>query len=417
MRRGSRRFFPLGLLVVLLTGVAVVSHAIGTRVPATQARALCSSHHSAQRDPSNPLDLPTPPGSNPLNGAHFFVDGPRHGQAAGAIAQLVGLDPTRFPENYSWARLEARLGRGSLARKLAGDSGLRYQVHELEKIAEEPEAQRFSIYSAGGGPGKVYAQVQKMFCFKLSADPGSIPLVTTDFVHPVVHSCPSPGEISAAWPDLKRRVGELVAATGNHPVVYMLEIDAYGSSSCMLRRGDLGQYEALLRYEVDRVGSLPHAVVYLEAGYSDSNSASYTARALNNSDIGKIRGFFTNDTHFVWTIDEVRWANRIARATGGAHYIVNTAENGNGQKHNPYPVTQGNEQLCNPPGRALGPRGTTQTGFRYADAFLWEHVPGNSGGTCGRGDPPGSTFWPARAIAEAARANSRLGARYPSQPY
>jgi endoglucanase len=256
-----------------------------------------------------------------------------------------------------------------------------------------------------------------MFCFKLSADRGSIPLISTDFVHPVVHSCPSPAELSAAWPDLRRRVGELVAATGNHPAVYLLEIDAYGSSSCMLRRGDLGQYEALLRYEVDRVGSLPHAVVYLEAGYSDSNSASYTARALNNSDIGKIRGFFTNDTHFVWTIDEVHWANRIARATGGAHYIVNTAENGNGPKHNPDPVHQGNEQLCNPPGRALGPRDTTQTGFRYADGFLWEHVPGNSGGTCGVGDPPGSTFWPARALAEAARANDRLGPRYPSRPY
>jgi endoglucanase len=207
----------------------------------------------------------------------------------------------------------------------------------------------------------------------------------------------------------------MVDATGNRPVVYLLEIDAYGSSSCMANRGDLGQYEAMIRYEVDRVASLPHAVVYLEAGYSDSNSASYTARALNNSDIGRIRGFFTNDTHLNWTIDEVRWANKISRMTHGAHYIVNTAQNGNGPKRNRDRVHNGNEDLCNPPGRALGPRDTTDTGFPQADSFMWTHVPGNSSG-CG-GGPPGGVFWADRAIGLAARANNRLGTGFASDPY
>jgi hypothetical protein len=44
------------------------------------------------------------------------------------------------------------------------------------------------------------------------------------------------------------------------------------------------------------MATLPHAVVYVEAGYSDSNTVGYTARALNAIDINKIRGFFTNDT-------------------------------------------------------------------------------------------------------------------------
>jgi Glycosyl hydrolases family 6 len=415
MSRGSRSLLLAAALAVL-TGAAVVTQAVGHGASARQARG-CASHHSSRRDPSNPLDLPRAPGSDPLRGAHFFVDGPRHGQAAGAIAQLLGINPTRYPDNYSWARFKRDLEHGRLARKFAGRPYLSYQVQELEKIAGQSEAQRFSIYSAGGGPGKIFQQVQKMFCSKLTADPGSIPIVTTAFVRPVVHNCPSSGEIQAAYPELRRRIGELVAGTGNHPVVYLLDIDGYGSSSCMFRNGTLGDYEALLRTEVDMMTAIPHAVVYLEAGYSDSNSAAYTARALNNTDIGRIRGFFTNDTHFQWTINEVRWATRIARATHGAHFIVNTAQNGSGPKLNPHPVTQGIEELCNPPGRAIGPRGTTKTGFRYADAFLWAVVPGGSSGDCGRGDPPGSTFWPARAVAMASRANERLGPGWPSRPY
>jgi hypothetical protein len=55
--------------------------------------------------------------------------------------------------------------------------------------------------------------------------------------------------------------------------------------------------------------------VYVEAGYSDSNSVGYTARVLNAVGVSKIRGFFTNDTHEAWTIDEVRWATAISRRT------------------------------------------------------------------------------------------------------
>ena len=73
----------------------------------------------------------------------------------------------------------------------------------------------------------------------------------------------------------------MISGTGRRPVVYLLEVDGIGSTACMARRGTLGDYEALLSYEIDRVSKLPHAVVYMEAGYSDANSVGYTARALN----------------------------------------------------------------------------------------------------------------------------------------
>jgi endoglucanase len=250
----------------------------------------------------------------------------------------------------------------------------------------------------------------------LAADRGTIPIINTYFAHPDLGNCASSEAMAAIAPTFRRQVDEVVAGTGRHPAVYLLELDAFGSSSCMARTGTLGDWENLIRYEVDRFSTLPHAVVYIEAGYSDSNPASYTARALNHVDIHRIRGFFTNDTHLNWTIDEVNWGERVSRMTGGTHFIVNTAQNGNGPKHNPDPVHQGNEDLCNPPGRGLGPRLTIAPAFAGVDALMWTTVPGNSSGYC-RGGTASGTFWPARALDLAAHANGRLGPRYASDPY
>ena len=63
----------------------------------------------------------------------------------------------------------------------------------------------------------------------------------------------------------------MATATGNRPVVFLLEIDAIGTSRCLQKKGALPNWEAALRYEVKVLGSLPHTVTYLEAGYSDAN--------------------------------------------------------------------------------------------------------------------------------------------------
>jgi endoglucanase len=325
------------------------------------------------------LDLPTPPGADPLNGASFFIPGPAHGSAASAIAQLVGLNATQLPASESWASFQSDLTNGPLSQSLAANPSLAHQVQELSKIASEPEAQRFSIFSEGGGPGAIF-------------------------------------EIRAYDPVFQRRVNEMAAGIENRPAVTLLELDAIGSSSCMVTTHSLPEWEADLRYEINAIQALPHPVVYLEGGYSDGNSPQYTAKILNAVGIGKIRGFFTNDTHSNWTINEVRWATRVSKLTHGAHFIVNTSDNGRGPLLNRNRVKNGNENLCNPPGRGIGPMDTTNTGSPYADALLWTHPPGNSAGSCG-GGPPSGTFWPARAVQMAEDANQRLGPAYPSRPY
>lgn len=396
------------MIVVIGTAAAAASgSAHGVR--ARQASG-CASGYSGTRTPGNPLALKTAPGSNPLTGAQFFVDGPRHGSAAGAIAQLVGLNPDSYSDGVSWTTFE-----GQVTRALRSHPSASRDVQLLEKIASEPEAQRLSSYTDGGTPSGITAETEKLLCDNLTADPGSVMIIDTYFMRGTLKGRVTAGEIYDYMPLFKQRIDAMVNAIGNHPVLMLLEEDAVGTSYGLSKDGALGAWEAMLRYEIDKVATLPHAVAYVEAGYSDANSPAYTARVLNAAGVRRIRGFWTNDTHLNWTINEIHWGDKVSKLTHNAHFVINTGENGNGPKRNPHPATQGVEDLCNAPGRALGPRPTTNTGFPRVDAFLWSSVPGNSSG-CG-GGPPGGDFWPAKAEGLAARANGRLGPHYKSAPY
>jgi endoglucanase len=427
-RLRARSLTGLAVAAAIIVGAGVAEgRAGGARQPGQPlAHAAhssgCADQNPSSRDAANPLLLPAAPGaSNPLRGATFFVDGPAHGPAAGAIARLLGIDtnvPTghwlpSFDDSVSYQRFL----NTTVAQRLPNASpSVQRNVGLLEKIASEPGSQRFSAYAEGGTPAGLTDFARKLFCHNFTADPNTIPVISTYFLHAELGGCSSSAQINADAPRFKAQIDAIVQAVGNRPAVWLLEIDALGSSACMARHGSLTAWERLLRYEVDRFASLPHGVVYVEGGYSDSNSARYTARALEHVDIGKIQGFFTNDTHNEWTIREIRWGEQISKLTGGTHFIVNTGTNGQGPKLNPHPSTQGIEDLCNPPGRGLGPRPTTDTGFPHVDAFLWTHPPGNSGGGC-RGGPPAGTFWTAGAIGLAARANGRLGPGFSSDPY
>jgi endoglucanase len=404
--------------------IATAGLAAAARPAAEGARSAassgCADPYSHQRDPSDPLMLTKAPGSNPLSGASFFVDGPTHGAAAGEIARLLGIDSSvpigqylsAFPDNESWATFS-----NTVASKLPQYPSEARNIGLLEKIASQPEAQRVSSAVEGGTASGIADFMRKLFCHNFTADPGTVPIIATDFLHQSLGGCPTSGQIRSYMPLFEQRINAVVAGTGNRPAVYLLELDAIGSSSCILKSKSAGSaWEGALKYEVDQFAKLPHAVVYVEAGYSDGNSPSYTAKVLNKIDIRKIRGFFTNDTHNEWTSSEVKWGEKISRMTHGAHFVVDTAQNGQGPKLNKHPSKQGVEDLCNPPGRGLGPTTTTSTGFADADAFLWTHIPGNSTGTC-NGGPSGGIFFPSYAESLASRANGKLGPGYPSKPY
>ncbi len=407
------------LTIVALVAVLALPTGASASAPFTPQ---CSDPFPASRTAGNPLMLsPAPPASNPLAGAQFFVDGPAHGLAAGAIAQLLGLDTSTtlgsplpsFPDSESWATFSQYV-QSHLA---SVSPAVQHQITELEKIAAEPETNRISRYSAGGTPGGIYAQMQKLFCHNFTADPGSIPVFTTYFLHATLGGCPTAQAISAYRPTFESQIDAIAKATGHRPVVYLLELDAIGSSSCIAKSpAALAEWESLLSFEATTLGALPHTVVYLEGGYSDANSPAYAAKILNASGIQHVAGFWTNDTHLNWTSKEISYGDAISKLTHGAHFVINTDDNGNGPLLNPNPAKQGIESLCNPPNRALGPQPTTATGQRLVDAYLWTNTPGTSDGSC-NGGPPSGSFWVARAVAMAQAANAQLGPGGPSRPY
>jgi endoglucanase len=404
-------------LAAAAAAVAIIPGA-GTALASTpRARAAACSdlQYPATRDVSNPLALPRSPGSDPLRGAHFFINGPRHGLAAGGIEQLLGLSPTSFPESESWATFDAELHSGTIGQRLAAHPALAHKVMLLEKIASEPESIRFSQYSGGGGPGAIASQVQKFFCGFTTADPHSVPLITTYFLYNHGY-CPTLAQILADKPVFERRINELASATGLHPAVFFLELDAIGSSSCMTGKR-LAAWLSDVRFEVKALTALKHTVVYIEGGYSDSIGPAETARRLNNAGVQMARGFFTNDTHFAWTSDEINWGNQVSRLTHHSHFVINTADNGRGPRLNPHPVTQGIEDLCNPRGRGLGPAETANTGFTQVDAFVWTGTPGRGAGPCGQGYGPAGLFDLRWALQLSSNANGQIGPHYPSRPY
>jgi endoglucanase len=404
----------VGLLAVLVANGAAGAGPAGaaTNVQAHQATTVCPSGLSGSRDPSNPLALTTPPGSNPLSGAQsrFFVQTPARGIAASAIAALLGVTP---PDTESWPSFVASLESGPLAQKLAADPTLANEVVLLSLIANEPETSRFSSYTAGGGPGAIESQLNKFLCRMHTVAPNAIPLLSTYFL---LHTGNCPTETAADQAVFRRRVDEFAAGVADYPTVIFLEEDAVDTAGCLDKRG-LAVREKLLAYEVGVLSTIPHAVVYIDGGTSDGNTAQFAAKILNAAGIQRIRGFFLNATHENWTSKEIAFGDKISKLTHGSHFIVNTADNGRGPLLNPHPRTQGIEDLCNPPGRGLGPQPTTDTGFPLVDAFEWTSVPGKSGGVCHPGDPASGVFGVNLALALARNANGQLGPGYPSRPY
>jgi hypothetical protein len=410
-----------GSVAALVLAFGLPSISAGRGQHQRRAADCASPDVNTPRDPANPLALPSPPGRDPIQGAHFFVDGPRHGNAAGTVAQLIGVNPTSVSETTSWPDFKAA-HQGAINGN--------YRAREISKIADEQETQNISLFSQGGGRGAIFSQTQKILCNNMAADstPASVAVFTTFMIYPNGQECPSLSQIRGWQGTFHRLVDEMAAGIGRKRAIILEEIDSIGVSSC-LRGRSLAIWLGDLKYESKKLGSLPHTVVYQEAGYSDAQGPAWTANRLWKAGINQIRGFFTNDTHLVWSIDEIRWAQDIAddlyarshhRYT--AHFIVNTAQNGRGPKRNPHPVTQGNEDLCNPPGRGLGriPTGAVAgLGFRYLDGFLWTGVPGRShGSSCPNGPwKSAGTFDPRFALELAQNANQQLGPHYPSQPY
>jgi endoglucanase len=328
---------------------------IGMASPSKAVLTILNNDPVPARDPQNPLALPVAPGAgNPLSGATFFVD--PESEAAHAALQNPALDV----------------------------------------IAREPGTARFGSFSFGkNGVPNIATAVSRYLSRAQVESPGTVPLLAT---YRILHGlCGHASDSPADAASYHNFIEGFAQGIGSYRAVVFLEMDSIITMPCLSRHG-----KAVREHELnDAINILtaacPHLVIYLDAGAADALSARDAAKYLRASGVAKIEGFFLNATHFDWTSNEIRYGDKISRLTGGKHFVINTGENGQGPLRPHDIVHAGNEVLCNPPGRGLGPLPTANTGYRNVDMFAWTSNPGESGGSCVAGAPPTGQYWPAYA--------------------
>jgi endoglucanase len=133
--------------------------------------------------------------------------------------------------------------------------------------------------------------------------------------------------------------------------------------------------------------------VYLDAGNPGWQTPATMGARLARAGVARAQGFALNVSNFVGTAENLAYGQKLSALVGGKHFVIDTGRNGMG----------GNGEWCNPAGRALGARPTTDTGNSLIDAYLWVKAPGESDGPCG-GAAAAGTWMPEYALGLAQRA-------------
>ncbi|GAB3915871.1 hypothetical protein GCM10011575_23040 [Microlunatus endophyticus] len=145
----------------------------------------------------------------------------------------------------------------------------------------------------------------------------------------------------------------------------------------------------LIRTAVRNLAWTPKTSAYIDAGTHGWVSTSTMISRLSKSGLGMARGFSLDVANFNAEKGEESYGNQMIGRLGWKHYVVDTSRNGNGA----------NGESCNPSGRALGhkpvadPKGKTGS----IDAYVWVKPPGESDGSCAKGDPAAGEFFPSYA--------------------
>jgi endoglucanase len=190
--------------------------------------------------------------------------------------------------------------------------------------------------------------------------------------------------------DYQSWIGQFAQGLGQSKALIILEPDALALISC-LSDGELQTRLGLLAGAVTALKQDRNAKVYIDAGHSNWVDPAKMAGELKSAGIDRADGFSTNISNFRLTADEVAYGQKVSAQAGNKHFVIDTSRNGNGPN---------GDQWCNPRGRAIGAKPTTQTGNALVDAFLWIKVPGESDGNSGEcnGGPAAGTWWPHYAL-------------------
>jgi endoglucanase len=189
----------------------------------------------------------------------------------------------------------------------------------------------------------------------------------------------------ASADDYRGWIDLIASGVGSSRAAVIVEPDALAMADCLSPDQRQERYD-LIRYAVETLSRNPATAVYVDGGHLRWHSAEDMAARLNKVDIAHARGFSLNIANFFTTNDEIAYGEAISALTNGSHYVVDTSRNGVG------PAPDSALNWCNPDGRALGTPPTATTAGAHADAYLWIKRPGESDGTCNKGNPPAGTF-------------------------
>ncbi|HEV3378295.1 MAG TPA: glycoside hydrolase family 6 protein [Thermoleophilaceae bacterium] len=307
-----------------------------------------------------------PAAPNPLVGTKFFVD-------------------RMEPAYTQWVRW-----------KRQGEEG---KAQTIWRLAREPRFRWFGRFTRPRMQKKVRGFLDRVQCDQ----PGAVPLMVV--MRHQGRDCDG-GYLAGGVAEDRRTMkwyDQFAEAVGDARVVIAFEPDSLGTIDCLARHRRDDRLR-MLRHGVDVLSALPNATIYLEAGASDWENASRTAKQLRAIGIRKVRGFMLNVTHHAWTRDNVRHGLQLSRLTGGKHFIVNTSYNGRGPIHYKQWVNRAKHLWrriniwCHPGLRGLGPAPTTATSHPKVDAYMYINRPGYSAGACNGGPLPIGTWWPERGL-------------------
>lgn len=339
--------------------------------PSKATLALLQNDPLASRDVQNPLGYPaTPNDGDPLQYVRWYV----------------------FGDTIAPGKLAARYARSKPAWAQA-----------LHTLAFTPGSWSYRFWMWNQPSATLAKNVELYLADAELRQPGTtVPLTTYSLIH---GACESPARIERPY---QRWITQLARGIGNFRVVLYLEIDSILETHCISGAQLQIRLKDELGYAVQALARDPHVLVYLDAGAPGVyNSVAQTARYLREADVAQAAGFYVNATHYNWLTDDIHWGQQVARRLGGAHFIVQSDDDGRGPYVPSWETHKRNGDTCNPPGRGAGPL-SWDTGYRYLDGLLWFNDPGNSDGPCNAGDPGVGVFWPAYAVGLVERQVSRV---------
>lgn len=257
---------------------------------------------------------------------------------------------------------------------------------QIDKIASGSQAQWFGDWNAD-----VFADVSA--AANTAATAGAVPVL-------VAYNIPQRdcGGLSAGGVGSAAAYKTWIAAFANglvgHKAVVILEPDALTQTDC-LSAADLATRMDLIQYAVSALKSASaNVAVYLDGGHSAWRSASDQASRLQRANVAAADGFALNVSNFQYTSNLIAYGKSVSALIGGKHFVIDTSRNGLGPA--------ANDEWCNPAGRGLGFRPTTNTADPLVDAYLWIKTPGESDGAC-NGAPAAGQWWADYALGLAQR--------------